>query len=75
VLIEDQELLRHCEALGYHLPCSHWGWAGVSKNTELALVFMNRVMLSVVHVQCGSDCARLLHGCCLSTLHLHFLLK
>lgn len=74
-LSEDQELVQHCKALEYYLPCSHWGWAGVSKCTELALPFTDHVMLGVAHMQRGSDWARLLHCCCLSTLHFHFLFQ
>lgn len=50
-----------------------WGWAGASRHAGLALPWQDCVLLWGAHMQSGSDCARLLHGCCLSTLHFHFL--
>lgn len=49
-----------------------WGWARASRRAEPALPLQDCVLLGGAHVQSGSDCASLLHGCCLSTLHFHF---
>lgn len=63
---EDQELVWHCSCRD---------WAGVSKCAGLALLFVDRVMTGVAPMPQDADCARLLRGYCLNTLHFHFLCK